>query len=575
VKPPAIPSTQPDHVPMPSERAKMVGWFDVGQLLRTGIKVIVTTAFGENADRRILDAVIHHAIAPCDYSEQTEDIWFDYVADTGDGWNPTYAIAYFVAQPELTLECGASTIPTKRGQLLIFGGDEVYPTASRAAYEQRLVMPYRTALPHTDAPHPVVFAVAGNHDWYDSLVAFSRLFCSQTKRWFGGRETRQTLSYFSVKLPHDWWLIGTDVQLDSDIDDPQLDYFREIAKLIPDDGRVILCTAEPHWIYEAKYAQYDPTITARNLDFLEKEIFKRKIEVYLSGDLHHYRRHEDCGGRQKITAGGGGAFLHPTHGDEQAIAELRDEFRFKCAFPSPADSRRLAWGNLKFPWLNPTCGIATATLYLLLAWAVNVDVGTRGIGQLSAVLSAIVNGVLLSQIAVLWTMLLFLGFYFFTDTHSPRYRLFGGSAHALAHLIAVLVLGWFGSWLSQSVLGFSFRSTEQLLSTGAVIAAGGYLVGPMIIGLYLLISLNGFGRQSGEFSSLHCEDYKSWLRLRITSAGTLEIYPIGIDRVPRHWRKATEQDLVTSPSLLLPDDDGASRPHLIEPPIAVPKRARV
>jgi len=161
-----------------------------------------------------------------------------------------------------------------------------------------------------------VFAIPGNHDWYDSLVSFSRLFCSDDGRWIGARKTSQTLSYFAVKLPHDWWLFGIDVQLESDIDEPQLRYFRELVKKekVPDHARIILCLSEPHWIYEARYAKFDPSVSERNLDFLERTVFGDRVAVYLAGDLHHYRRHATDGDdRQKITAGGGGAFLHPTH----------------------------------------------------------------------------------------------------------------------------------------------------------------------------------------------------------------------------------------------------------------------
>src|SRR4029079_16214283 len=86
----------------PSARARMTGWFDPGQLLRTGVRVTVSRLFGQNADRRILDALAHRQIDICDYSSWDE-LWLDYVSDTGDGWNSTYAVAHAVAQPALTV----------------------------------------------------------------------------------------------------------------------------------------------------------------------------------------------------------------------------------------------------------------------------------------------------------------------------------------------------------------------------------------------------------------------------------------------------------------------------------------
>ena len=158
-----------------------------------------------------------------------------FVADTGDGWDSTYSVAYQVGQPQLDLPGIDGPIP--RGDVLVFGGDQVYPVANRQSYRERLVEPYEAALPETNPPNPHVFAVPGNHDWYDSLVSFTRLFCS--RRWFGGWKTRQSRSYFALKLPHRWWLVGVDVQLDSDIDIPQVKFFKRIARRMGEGDRII------------------------------------------------------------------------------------------------------------------------------------------------------------------------------------------------------------------------------------------------------------------------------------------------------------------------------------------------
>ncbi|MEP6999451.1 MAG: hypothetical protein ABI969_03165 [bacterium] len=553
--------------PPENERAPMVGWFDPGQLLQTALQVVVSTAFAENSDRRILDAVIHPEVEPCDYTS-LDEVWIDYVADTGDGWNSTYAIAHAVAQPTQTVYLADGTaVKTERGKIMVFGGDEVYPTASRDEYKRRLVAPYETALPHSDAPSPTVFAVAGNHDWYDSLVAYSRIFCSGGKRWFAGWQTRQTLSYFVARLPHGWWLVGTDVQLHSDIDEPQLHYFREIAKQMGPDDKIILCTAEPHWVYEAKYEQFDPHINQRNLKFLEEKIFGNRIAVFLAGDLHHYRRHSDSVSRQKITAGGGGAFLYPTHADVDEVRVLKDDFTLEDSYPNVRQSKAVSNELLKFHKINPTFGFATALLYVLFAWAVQVNLSAFGLRDIGMAALYVVSAVLNSQIAVLWGVLLFFGFFFFTDTRSPRFKLWGGLTHATSHVLAVFALGWLASWISVGVLHLPFRGIRQILASGAVIGVGGYIVGPVLMGLYLYIALNVFHRHAGEFSAVKCEDFKSWLRMRVTSEG-LEIYPLGIDTVPRKWVDATAAD--ATPSLLVPADGKLSVRLVEEHPVRVP-----
>ena len=109
----------------------------------------------------------------------------------------------------------------------MIGGDQVYPTASGAAYEDRFEGPYQAALPE---PSPrrarTLFALPGNHDWYDGLTAFLRLFARREGGRIGGWLTKQTRTYFALKLPHRWWLLAIDAQGGAYLDDPQLEFFR-------------------------------------------------------------------------------------------------------------------------------------------------------------------------------------------------------------------------------------------------------------------------------------------------------------------------------------------------------------
>jgi hypothetical protein len=539
----------------------MVGWFDPAQLVRTGVDVVISAIFARNSDRRVLDALSHPGFDVCEYSGRDE-LWIDYVADTGDGWNSTYAVAHAVAQPTLDIDVDGATLTTHRGDVLVFGGDEVYPVASREGYERRLIALYRTALPEPPASRPKVFAVAGNHDWYDSLVAFTRIFCTGGKRRFAGWQTHQTRSYFSLKLPHGWWLLGVDVQLESDIDEPQLEYFRRIAESMAKDDRVILCTAEPNWIYERRYQQFDPSISERNLVFLERNVFQDRVEVIFAGDLHHYRRHTNAQGRHKITAGGGGAFLFPTHVDHDEVQELNDGYEWVTSYPAPEVSRKLSGRLLAFGWYNPTFGRLTALLYLLFAMAIKVDVGHLGLGDLGEVVRTVVAGILDSEIALFWGVLLFWGFYFFTETHDKRFKRIGGFAHATAHLVAAFLLGWLGAYAAVTWLALPLNGIRQILATGLVIALGGYLVGPTIMGAYLYVSMNWFRRHAGELSALRCEDYKSWVRMHVGASGAQRIYALGIDVVPTRWKEVASRD--KAPSLIAADDEQATGPRLVD-----------
>jgi hypothetical protein len=552
----------------------MVCWYDPPQLVRTAIQMVTATAFARNADRRLSDAASTGGYAFFDYSTVPDggngaprrEIVVDYVADTGDGWNSTYAVAYWVTRPQLELadpSDRARTHRTRRGDILVFGGDEVYPVAGTEAYERRLVAPYETALQWTDPPHPALFAVPGNHDWYDNLVAFSERFVA--KRWLGGWQTRQERSYFAVKLPHGWWLVGSDVQLESEIDQRQVDFFREVAAKMKPDDRIILCTAEPHWVYQhelpttRKYRR-----AARNLEFLERHVFGPRIKVFLSGDLHHYRRYAN-GSVHKITAGGGGAFLHPTHGMKRG--PLHGGFALQAVEPSERTSRALAWRNLLFLLGNPRFGLVTGLLSVLvyLGLAQTLAAWRPGDPLWRRIALALVQ----TPSAALTVALVLAGFVAFTDTSARWYRIAGGLGHgAVQLLLPILTAAWFrvatASWRDPP-LWFS------MLVPPAFQLATGWLLGSMAMGVYLLFSLNVLGRHRNEaFSSLRWPDHKSFLRLCIDEAGDLTIHPIGVRRVPRsdEWTEVPGAT-VYDPKLRPREGGRWTGPHLIERPFTV------
>jgi hypothetical protein len=568
----------------------MVGWYDPPLLLRTESEVIVSTLFGGHSDYRLLEALaaetdtIHDCTGYYAVAEDgryltdergryvkdetrppREEIWIDYVADTGDGWNSTYGVAYYLAQPKLAVgsASGGNVYQTERGSVLVFGGDQVYPTASRKQYKQRLVEPYRTALRYSDAPSPEVFAIPGNHDWYDSLVSFTRLFCA--RRWFNGWRAPQRRSYFALKLPQKWWLLGIDVQLKSDLDHAQIEYFENVAKQMEEGDRIILCTAEPHWLQTKVFEKYGPEYNESNLAFLENNVLGKRVTVFLAGDLHYYRRHESRDGTQKIVSGGGGAFLSPTHTED--VRELRGGFQVKAAFPNEATSRRLAWRNLLFLYYNPKFGILMAVAYFLTSWAMMVDIGHFGLHQIGPAFETTLRFALVQAGTVFLILFMLIGFVAFTYTKSKLYQWVGGLLHGCSHLLADFLIGWGATYFTVSVLGLGFKSPLQLLLAAIMILAGGWVVGSCLAGAFLLISLNLFGQmQDSAFSSLRIEDWKNFLRIKIEGNGEMTIYPIGIRRVPRHWKR---RPLDGSGPELVPDDPQASSPVLIEPPIVL------
>lgn len=574
-----------------------VSWFNIKQLAGTAYKSIVSKIIGEQSDRRLMLALASSEIKIFDYTKhyrlnnnkpeavidsERDELWLDFIADTGDGWNPTYSVAYYAAKPELSLKSGNSTYETKRGDVLVFGGDEVYPTPSKKAYKERLISPYEQAFGDekpSEAPH--VFAIPGNHDWYDGLEAFTRLFCSDLgSRKFAGWYSRQKRSYFALKLPQNWWLLASDGQLHSNIDTAQLDYFRSVADehMKPGD-KVILCISEPVWIYAHKYKKYGGEYDESDLIYLQEEILKPKgaeVKVFLTGDLHHYRRHEEVTDNlnktQKITAGGGGAFLHPTHGadfslltEEQQLPEQQArQFMLKESFQDEKTSKRLGWKNILFPFTNPGFGFLTGAFYLITIWIVSSTFHFDFAHNLGGFLNQVVKSFVINPVAALWLGAVAAGFVFFTDTHSRLYKWIGGLTHFLMNLVSIAYVGLFAAYINNTV--FNENLITGFTFIPLIIFGLGWFFGAFNMGLYLTVSMNIFGRHDNEaFSALRCQDYKNFLRLHIDDTGTLTIYPVKIEKSARKWRFRNSGEKINS--FIIPED--GSKPELIEEPIVI------
>ena len=577
-------------------KPRMTNWYDPRQLIDTAKRTVISTTFGQYADPRsgMPDPKLYEFfeysrhVVPSEYDFKIdeskgdrEEIWIDYAADVGDGFNPTYATAYYLSQPRLSLDGIDEQLP--RGEILFFGGDAVYPTANTKRYADQLETPYRMAFKAgiasgkspisselSERPH--TFALPGNHDWYDSLVAFKQLFCSHVfndrkfaadKDGNGGWATRQRRSYFTFKLPQNWWLLAVDLQLSHNIDVSQLQYFESVIRKMDRGDKVILCVPEPYW---EKYIKYQGVTD--KYEEKERSIFKldryfkdRGVEVkaFIAGDLHHYRRFEKDG-IQKITAGGGGAFLHPTHDfDFRKAKKQADQsasfkgFSLVGEYPDYKTSKKMGWRDFGFLFHNWTFGIMTAAIYFVLALLVHGQMVGQHLkwtddGFWLKAIKITINRMIDEPLVMLVVVLLLLGLIFFTDSESKRYKRIAGTIHGVAHLTAAFMFGWLAYllslWISANwnVPEVSTRYNLIWFFTVLVVSGvGGYVVGSLIMGIYLYISLHVFGRHANEaFSALKIQDYKNFLRMHIDKNGTLTIYPIRIEKVPKEWKDEGE-----------------------------------
>src|SRR6266850_5884441 len=138
---------------------QMVDWFDPLVLGMVAIRTLISTTIGQYADQRPMQQAMdgekgepltrrHDYSKPANmpqfvlapegdpdnprYRKDRQDrprqlqldetgaMWVDFIADLGDGFEATYAMAYLLAAHELTV-CGTDK-PLPAGQILIFGG---------------------------------------------------------------------------------------------------------------------------------------------------------------------------------------------------------------------------------------------------------------------------------------------------------------------------------------------------------------------------------------------------------------------------------------------------------------------
>jgi hypothetical protein len=169
---------------------------------------------------------------------------------------------------------------------------------------------------------------------------------------------------------------------------------------------------------------------------------------------------------------------------------------------------------------------------------VMVDVSSFGADEPLAALTTVLHSAIKNPFAVFWIGAAFGGFLLFTDTHSRVYRGIAGSLHGLAHLILIFLIGWAATRLTVFYWGYEYQSFKQLLIAAALIVFLGWVLGSTLVGVYLYISLNWFRRHSNEaFSALAISDWKNFLRFKIEGNGRLTIFPIGLPKVPKKWKR--------------------------------------
>ena len=80
-------------------------------------------------------------------SSKNDGFWFDFVADTGDGFNSSYQVAKCLADPNLfVLDKNNAKRSLPRGSFLLIGGDLAYPEPNEYNYEKRFFRTFEDAM---------------------------------------------------------------------------------------------------------------------------------------------------------------------------------------------------------------------------------------------------------------------------------------------------------------------------------------------------------------------------------------------------------------------------------------------
>jgi hypothetical protein len=614
----------------------MVRWLRPREIARGAYGEFFGRLFGSFADSRERQAalrtpVVHHCQGPVTGDRLTDmqpdewfvgcndqlpwhrsadrpsELWVDYVADIGDGFSPTFTIAEQMARPMTELDGSDGSVwRLPRADLLVMGGDEVYPAASPDNYRDRTIGPYRTAFPFQPDVAPVpLFAIPGNHDWYDGLSSFLERFtvfapgddASTSRGW----SIHQTRSYFAVQLTDVWWVWGIDIALNADIDEPQMRYFRHVAATMPAGARIILCTGKPSWLLRARTGvgridQDGPGGAAMTTDNWDKlTYFLREtlgddastaVRLVLSGDKHFYAMHQPTDRPDlptTVVSGGGGAYLASTLEAPETLdlswrfgGEDPVEYTSVDVWPSRRTSFLLGLQALyRVPLLNPELGGVLGLLAVLFALSARA-----GISDVGSITPFADNALWQDQLDVLWGALHSVGGWavaaalavaLFAMAKAHRRPAVVAGVAAIAHLALHAVAATLSTalaarlaveeslreppigpppWLDQ-VFGLD-RWPTTVFVIGVVVL--GSVFGALAYALYLVLA-QLFGVNLNElFVGMRSRHYKQFLRMRVSN-DAVEGHVIGFERVPDRPMQWVDGVPMVEPS--------AARPRLV------------
>ncbi|MEV5711522.1 metallophosphoesterase [Actinoallomurus sp. NPDC052274] len=332
---------------MPS-RARSLSWTNPSTLWRARNDVLARW-FGDPTDderARWVREQSARGVSP-DFAIERDDpdsFSFMILGDTGEGDASQYAVV-----PGFE-KIGAGT------RFAVIASDVIYPTGSVNDYPTNFFRPYQGY----DAP---IYAVPGNHDWYDGLGGFMRVFCGAPPLSSDGRPKPLSAAWWRrlfwkepevadegrlaaaealrsapgqrAAQPGPYWVmdagplrvIGIDTGILGGIDADQGAWLRRVSQ---GPKPKILITGKPLYVDDASH----PCAIAGGgtVDEIVRDPACNYVAA-IGGDIHNYQRYPvRVGDRviEYIVSGGGGAFMHATHTIPRVTVGGVSEEEFRC-----------------------------------------------------------------------------------------------------------------------------------------------------------------------------------------------------------------------------------------------------
>jgi hypothetical protein len=481
------------------------------------------------------------------------------VADTGDDSEVSSAVAGMVFA-EYELQDGPRRV-LPRGDLLVFGGDTAYPLSSAPEIARRLTHPWNQVLARLGPPARAraMLAIPGNHDWYDGLDGFARLFRRDPLRERADRgdnpelaqELRLSESADPTESGRALGRIYRQLHLD------EIAGSIKLAELALSEAYAVLTGRKVKrisrlWligyraVQEASYwaLPLAPGLDLwgvdrqlRNLDFRQRLFFDERLTAapgnrrilvspdpaiamgepnapgqqilracglslkcdatcYLTGDSHHYKRRE-VGPSMHVIAGGGGSFVHGTRVHRHPRGK-----KPKCAFPDAKTSRRLAF-SVPLQLVQGTAGLLP-----------HVGCAALAAVQFSMFGAGLVAGWLTTAAVAAMAV-----FFMYQAVLKRRERPRATLAVALVHgpLLALAPLG----------VGWLLLRVMPAIASGLVDVVAMAFVGPLIIGHFLLALVMTGLEHHHAYAVLGHPGFKHFVRLYVRGDGRVEAWVIG------------------------------------------------